>query len=373
MNKNTLYFMTKLIALLGGVAINFSANMDIIAYVISILAFCCLFLLDFLVSILKKEKKLNTLLILTSILVALWLGEEYCVLVIISMIQLIDLLTDGNMFYQMSFVVTMLMMLILKPSSLYIILLVIIEALFVFARIAVLKLASYNERINELRRENVENKKAISDMSHYTKVLHEMTVMEERNRFSSRIHDELGHSISGSIILLEGARLHMLSNPEKAEQSILTVTQNLREGVDNIRKALREERPDKKELGLSGIKERLEHFKMTYQIETRLETEGDMNKISLGIWMCLQENLKEALTNTIKHARATAFYVTIAVHNKLIRVQFRDEGERGITSEDGIKKGLGLESIEERTLSSGGKCLFQKQHDGFSIVCIFML
>lgn len=370
MNKNTLNLISKLVSLFGVIAFKFAADTDIGFYMISVLAFSCLFLTDFLFSTLRKNHITNFVCILICLIGCFYLGiQSFFPPAVFLMVQLIEILTDGRLYYQISSAVILLMVFIFRPDIISIILTFTLLTLFVFARHAVVKLNLYKETSDELRKEIAEIKKKLSDMNSYTKTLREMTVMEERNRFASKIHDELGHSISGSIILLEGSRLNLQKNPEQAEKSIGIAVENLRNGVDNIRKSLREERPDKHSLGLSEIKEKLENFKVTYNRNTTLTVDGDINKISIGIWICLQENLTEVLTNTIKHSDATEFAVKLAVHNKIIRAEFCDNGKsNGI-----IKRGLGLDSIEERTVSCDGKCLFQNGHNGFSVTCIFMI
>lgn len=193
--------------------------------------------------------------------------------------------------------------------------------------------------------------------------------VEERRRFSARIHDKLGHSISGSIILLEAAKLNIRTNPDSAEQCITTVTDNLRSGVDDIRQALREERPDSKTIGISELKEILGEYKAKYNIRTTLEIKGDLDKVTFRIWNCIKENLIETLTNTLKHSGADEFSLKISVMNKVIRAEFKDNGK----GSDSFRKGTGLTAIEERTVLTDGKCIFPAQTDGFSVVNIFSL
>ena len=61
--------------------------------------------------------------------------------------------------------------------------------------------------------------------------------------------------------------------------------------------------------------------------------------------------------------------MSISVLNKIIKAQFRDNGN----AEGKIKFGLGLEAIEERTVNTGGKMLVQNDINGFSIINIFVI
>ncbi|MDR0346797.1 MAG: histidine kinase dimerization/phosphoacceptor domain-containing protein, partial [Coriobacteriales bacterium] len=64
----------------------------------------------------------------------------------------------------------------------------------------------------------------------------------ERNRLAARIHDKVGHGMTGSILMLEAAQLQLDDDPKAARESIRAATENLRAGVEDIRQELREER-----------------------------------------------------------------------------------------------------------------------------------
>jgi signal transduction histidine kinase len=136
--------------------------------------------------------------------------------------------------------------------------------------------------------------------------------------------------------------------------------------------------------------------------------------------------MTEALTNTLKHSNADLFRVELANKNKLLRVEFSDNGrqhrattkgtvtqngrwhhaktegaatqsrdsnrhpddtdgmetgaafgfevglERGGTSEKAAQ-GIGLAGIEERCALCYGRCFFEKRKDGFHITMTFSL
>ena len=52
---------------------------------------------------------------------------------------------------------------------------------------------------------------------------------------------------------------------------------------------------------------------------------------------------------------------------KIIKVEYKDNG----TGKEAFVKGLGLEAIEERTISAGGRCFFRKDEQGFGVTNIF--
>jgi signal transduction histidine kinase len=249
--------------------------------------------------------------------------------------------------------------------------------------------------------------------------------LEERNRLAARIHDEIGHGMSGSILLLEGASSVMDSDPEKARDTIHKVTENLRDSVEEIRKVLREERSAGAEISLARIENELTAFEANHpNLKTNFVSEGDMGDVNGAVWTCVYENMIEALTNMLKHSAATLFTVSMKNSGGLLRVEFFDNGgnpgagrgnpkkSESINSEDGgrertsigvdrtpdnygrkrlgvdnretpnigdaaepvqkeIKTGIGLQNMEDRVALCYGRCFFRHESDGFHIIMTF--
>jgi signal transduction histidine kinase len=239
--------------------------------------------------------------------------------------------------------------------------------------------------------ENDQLRHQLADQRRMIATTEKATRLAERNRLAARIHDQVGHGISGSILLLEGARLMMDKNtapeskPDAALQAIQTATDNLRDTVDNIRAELRAERAQPSETGPAQIAAQLARFEAEHGILTHLETQGELSVISLPVWMCISENLTEALTNLLKHSKASEFTVSIHAKNKLAKVVFADNG--AISAANNSKPGLGLSAIEERCAAQPrglglsaieercalvhGNCFFRSDPSGFSIIMTF--
>jgi signal transduction histidine kinase len=220
--------------------------------------------------------------------------------------------------------------------------------------------------------------------------------LEERNRLAARIHDEIGHGMSGSVLLLEGADLIMDKDPERARATLRRVTENLRESTDKIRAVLREERSDRTEANLARIRAGLASFETEHpRMRASLTTNGDTDSVSGAVWTCVMDTMTEAMTNTLKHSDATEFHVSVTNSNKLLTVEFSDNGSaRSATppgapgvdrsasrnadrsagegsTKDHPHKGMGLQNMEERCSLAYGRCFFHHGPDGFRIVMTF--
>lgn len=368
MYKNTLYLTLKLIALAAVFAYDLTADTVSGFNVAAVLAFCCLFMTDFLVGKFCRGKVQKILCYAVIIAGCFVCGAEaYFPLFIVTIFELIDLFETEEYFYWIAVSSALLAAFIFTPVPSSAVTALIVSAVGGFLRITLEKL-EYFRKLSEEQRKSISVKsEKISELKAYSKTLREAAALEERNRFSVRIHDKLGHGISGSIILLEGAKLNLQTNPEQAEKCLETAIESLRGSVDSIREALHEERPKRNVAGIAEFKEMLEKFSVTYGIKTDFSIEGNTEKITPQVWNCLKKNLTEALTNTVKHSKASSFAFRIVVYNKIIRAEFSDNGR----NHDGFSKGIGLSAIEERTAECGGKILFQCGNGGFKIINIF--
>lgn len=368
MNKNTLYLTLKLAALAAVISEFISANTLDGLRTVGVLAFCCLLLADFLINRLCRVKQARLICALIGIVGCVICGAEtYFPLLLMSILQLIDLLEAKEYFYGIYAAFAVLSALIFSPGQNALVTAIILTAAGVFARIAVERVEYFRELSEDQRKTIAAQAERVNKLQAYSQAIRESTALEERSRFSTRIHDKLGHGISGSIILLEGAKLNVRKNPEQTEKTLETAIENLRGSVDDIRAALREERPKRSSASAAELKEMLERFAVDYRIKTDFSIEGNPEKISAPIWTCIKENLTEALTNTVKHSGADEFVLKIRVYDKMIRAEFSDNGRNS----GGFSKGMGLDGIEDRTTVAGGKCLFQCGISGFKIINIF--
>lgn len=368
MNKNTLYLTLKLAALAAVISEFISANTLDGLKTVGVLAFCCLFLADFLINRLCRVKQVRSICAFVGVAACVICGGgTYFPLLAMLIFQLIDLLEVKGYFYGIFAASAVLSALIFSPGQNALVTAAILTAAGIFARIAVERVEYFRELSENQRKVIAAQTERVNKLQAYLRTVRESVALEERSRFSTRIHDKLGHGISGSIILLEGAKLNLRKNPEQCEKTLETAIENLRGSVDEIRAALREERPQRSSASAAELKEMLDRFAVNYQIKTELSVEGDAERISPPIRSCIRENLTEALTNVVKHSNASEFALKINIYDKMIRAEFADNGR----NPDGFLKGMGLDGIEDRTTVAGGKCLFQCGISGFKIINIF--
>lgn len=368
MNKNSLYLTLKLAALAAVVSEFISANTLDGLKTVGVLAFCCLFTADFLINRLCRVKQVRLICAPLGLAACVICGAEtYFPLLAILIFQFTDQLEVKGYFYGIYASATVLSALIFSPDQNALVMAAILTAVGVFARIAVERVEYFRELSENQRKIIAAQTERANKLQAYLRTVRESVALEERSRFSTRIHDKLGHGISGSIILLEGAKLNFRKNPDQSEKTLETAIENLRGSVDEIRATLREERPKRSSASAAELKEMMDRFAVDHKIKTELSVEGDAERIPPPVWNCVKDNLTETLTNVVKHSNADEFALKIHVYDKIIRAEFTDNGRNS----GGFSKGMGLDGIEDRTTAAGGKCLFQCGITGFKIINIF--
>lgn len=72
----------------------------------------------------------------------------------------------------------------------------------------------------------------------------------------------------------------------------------------------------------------------------------------------------EAMTNSVRHAKATSGSVEIRVDNGLHIVV----SDNGVGIPEGYRAGVGITSMRERASDLGGTCVVEAGHDGGTMV-----
>ncbi|MGL4761805.1 MAG: sensor histidine kinase [Sarcina sp.] len=189
--------------------------------------------------------------------------------------------------------------------------------------------------------------------------------LEERNELGRKMHDRIGHIIAGSLLRLEAAKIVMGIDKVKGEVMIDEVTDNLRSGMEDIRDIVHKTTPLKEEIGINRIRnlliEKLNHSGIDFEVSFS----GDLSVIEYSLWNTIEEFVVEMSTNSIKYSRCSKMNFHIDIMNKIIKIQFKDDGVGG----DKVVKGYGLSKIEEEVISIGGRFIIDGKN-GFNAVIL---
>jgi signal transduction histidine kinase len=156
------------------------------------------------------------------------------------------------------------------------------------------------------------------------------------------------------------ARSLVRSDPDAAEQELVELREELRSAVVDIRRLVLGLRPPAlDELGLVGaLRTRLLRLDgggidaESPNLEVRFDAEEPLPPLSAAAEVAAYRIVEEAVTNVVKHARATRVTVTIQPRDGMLSIAIVDDGIGVTPSADG--SGMGLHSIRERATELGG-------------------
>jgi len=228
-----------------------------------------------------------------------------------------------------------------------------------------IKIETLTIKNDELKEKNYRLQSNLNNKMEYKKQIIYTSQLLERNNIAQEIHDKLGHSISGSLMQLEAARLIMDKDSNQSKAIIQNTINVLRDGMESIRFTLKNIKPKVEQLGINKIKLLVDEFKSKGKIDSNLYYSKNLEKITYVMWKVIYDNIQEVFTNIIKYSQANNVKVSVEVLSTLLKVEIKDDGIGCFR----IEKGLGLSGIEERTMNINGKVIFDGS-SGFSVIIL---
>lgn len=199
----------------------------------------------------------------------------------------------------------------------------------------------------------------------------QLTIAEEKERraIAADLHDHVGHSLALARMQLD----NILKSTSKIERSMLVndVSNIMLQALQETRSLIFElSSPAMNEFGLSAaISEWLEeHISHRYGLETEFaDNLADQQRKPLeeNVRALLFRNVRELLTNVVKHARAKKVSVRLMDEVDSVKVIVEDDGVGFNPAEwetqNGGRAGFGLFSIKERMMDLGGSMQIQSK------------
>lgn len=185
----------------------------------------------------------------------------------------------------------------------------------------------------------------------------ELALNEERNRIAHEIHDGIAQALAFMALKLDLVDRLLTREPERARAELTTVKETLREQIREVRRSIFALRPiDLERYGfLESVRRYATAFAEQAGFRLRMELPAAV-ELSQASELVLFRVLQEALTNAIKHGRASAVQVHLEALERGAVLQITDNG-RGFDSpisKNGLG-GFGLAQMHERIAARGGR------------------
>ncbi|MGD8406618.1 MAG: sensor histidine kinase [Anaerolineales bacterium] len=292
-------------------------------------------------------------------------------LLLIPLVLLLARDQQSNQFFIITLVViTMLVMVILAPRTSFIwAVLSVTGALFMSVRAVNIYKAAYRlslqniEELQAARRELQQTNEALQEAT-----VHSMryAALAERTRLAQEIHDGLGHHLTSLIVQLQALEIMLPEDPVRGAQAIPGMLESARRAMAEVHMAVRNWRDDEGGEGLVALQGLVSQCAATAPFSIEFEMEEELSSWSDELSVALYRILQEALTNIMRHAKASKVDVRIREQADRVNLTVSDDG--CYTVDPPIKPGYGIRGIQERCQEQGGTCqIFQTQPHGLTI------
>jgi signal transduction histidine kinase len=182
-------------------------------------------------------------------------------------------------------------------------------------------------------------------------------VSEEQARIARELHDVIAHSVSVIVVQAAAADDVFDERPDQARAALRSIERAGRDALAELRRLLGAVRPGlgagpgDPQPGLDRLDELAEPLRAG-GLRVVVRREGAASPLPAGVELSAYRIVQEALTNTLRHARATRAEVTVRYGSDAVEVDVRDDG-RGAPEDHG-GGGHGLVGMRERVSLLGG-------------------
>jgi len=181
---------------------------------------------------------------------------------------------------------------------------------------------------------------------------------EEQARIARELHDVIAHSVSMIVVQAAAADDVFDDRPDQAREALRSIEQAGRDALRELRRLLGAVRPGmdsdstEPQPGLARLDELADSLRAG-GLQVAVRREGPPAALPAGLDLSAYRIVQEALTNTLRHARATRADVTVSYSPDALEVDVRDDG-RATPGNGAGAGGHGLVGMRERAALLGG-------------------
>ncbi|RNL61348.1 sensor histidine kinase [Nocardioides marmoriginsengisoli] len=204
--------------------------------------------------------------------------------------------------------------------------------------------------------------------------------LAERTRLSREIHDSVGQGLTSINLLLQAAEHDWDGRPEAARGHVSTAAATARDGLDEVRRVVRDLAPADLADDATGsalpaaLRRAVEQAAPGLEVDVR--EHGVRVTVPPEIAAALVRTARGALANTYEHAAAGRVALTLTYHPDEVVLDVRDDGrgfDPALVRADGTR-GHGLSGIRDRAAALGGEAAIESAPgEGTSVSVCFPL
>jgi NarL family two-component system sensor histidine kinase LiaS len=204
----------------------------------------------------------------------------------------------------------------------------------------------WEEQVTSLQRLSTDNAQ-LAEKARFS------AIMEERQRLARELHDAVSQQLFAISMTATAVSRTLESDFDKAKRQVSLIEEMASVAQSEMRALLLHLRPvhlEGKRLS-QGIMELLQELRSKVPIDIACEIE-DL-RLSKGVEDHLFRIVQEALSNTLRHSKATKMEIRLQRKNDVVRLFIRDNGV-GFDMEVKKHASYGIMSMKERVIELGG-------------------
>ena len=189
---------------------------------------------------------------------------------------------------------------------------------------------------------------------------------EERRRLRRDLHDGIGPALAGLTLKTETARALLPPGTEGASRQLHDLGEEIRRTVVDVRRLVEGLRPPAlDELGLAGAcAQAVERLTAGSGLVASVDAGDDLPALPAAVEVAAYRIVVEAVTNTVRHARARRCRVSMTLTPAGLAVQVTDDGAGLVASS---QPGHGLAIMRERAEELGGTVTVREGSPGVTV------
>lgn len=224
--------------------------------------------------------------------------------------------------------------------------------------------------LNEISIKNIDKDNLYRNLKEAYSKVESITILRERNKIASEIHDTVGHTLTTVLIELEASRRLINKDTSLALEKLNLAQEQIRKGLNDIRSSVRI---------LERGEDILDFFQSLEALIGDTEKHSDVVvKRSIDKSIKLSKNaqeiifaaLMEGLSNGLRHGKGTAFIFKLYHKDDKLYFSLQDNG----IGTSVVSPGFGLRAMRTRVEELSGKFdIYSEVGQGFSLDITFPL
>ena len=225
-----------------------------------------------------------------------------------------------------------------------------------------------NDMAEHIEEQVVSLQRLSSEKAEWNETLKQAAITEERQRLARELHDAVSQQLFAISMMTSAVGKTLAEQPAKASEQIAAIERMASEAQSEMRALLLHLRPthlEGKKLK-EGVDDLLEELRAKYNLTISWQVE-EISDLSKGIEDHLFRIIQEALSNTLRHAKATVIELLLFKVNDQVRLKITDNGI-GFDVDKQKSSSYGLRMMVERVNEIGGMIeIFSRPQKGTEI------